>query len=136
MKILVTGAAGFIGSYVVEHLVKRGDEVIGLDNINSYYDIRLKLERLEDLGIDADEIRENVLIRSRNYPNFQFVKTNIENPGYLFRLFEEQMFDKVCHLAAQAGVRYSIEAPLTYVNTNVVGFLHILECCKNIRYSI
>jgi UDP-glucuronate 4-epimerase len=137
-KILVTGAAGFIGFHVSKNLLKRGHEVIGLDNINGYYDINLKYARLNELGINRDEIVENVLLGSAKYDQFSFVKQDITNLMELEGLFFKEKFDKVIHLAAQAGVRYSIENPHAYVQSNLVGFVNILECCRhnNIKHLL
>jgi UDP-glucuronate 4-epimerase len=131
MKILVTGAAGFIGFHLVKRLVDEGHRVVGLDNINDYYNVELKYSRLQELGISKQHIKPNVLIPSTENEHFSFTKTNLEEGDYLSQLFKENRFDVVCHLAAQAGVRYSIENPLAYINSNVVGFTNILECCKS-----
>ena len=131
MKILVTGTAGFIGFHLAQKLLQRGDTVVGLDNINDYYDVNLKYARLNELGIDKNELEENKLISSRTCPNHKFVKTNLENTQTINELFETQKFDAVCNLAAQAGVRYSIENPHAYIQSNVVGFMNILEACRN-----
>ncbi len=131
MKILVTGTAGFIGFHLAQKLLQRGDTVIGLDNINDYYDVNLKYARLNELGIDKNEIEENKLISSKTYPNHKFVKSNLEDAQTINELFEIQKFDAVCNLAAQAGVRYSIENPHAYIQSNVVGFMNILEACRN-----
>ena len=131
MKILVTGTAGFIGFHLAQKLLQRGDTVIGLDNINDYYDVNLKYARLNELGIDKNEIEENKLIFSKTYPNHKFIKANLEDAQIINELFESQKFDAVCNLAAQAGVRYSIENPHAYIQSNVVGFMNILEACRN-----
>lgn len=132
MKILVTGAAGFIGSKLCARLAERGDEVIGLDSINSYYDVRLKYGRLSALtGIRPNDMEENLPTESTRYPNYRFVKMNMEDNAALQKLFQSERFDRVCNLAAQPGVRYSIENPYAYVNSNVVGFLNILEGCRH-----
>ena len=128
MKILVTGTAGFIGFHLAKKLLKRGDEVIGLDNINDYYDVNLKYARLNELGID---ISSHNLIQSSKYKNHKFIKANLEDTNVLNKLFEYEQFDAVCNLAAQAGVRYSIENPNAYIQSNVVGFMNILEACRN-----
>ncbi|MBN2395332.1 MAG: NAD-dependent epimerase [Candidatus Atribacteria bacterium] len=131
MKVLVTGAAGFIGFHVVNALCQRGDEVVGLDNINDYYDVNLKYARLEEAGIKRKAIEDNVLINSEKYPAYRFVKLDIVQLDSLKQLFEVEAFDSVIHLAAQAGVRYSIENPHAYVQSNLVGFVNILECCRH-----
>jgi UDP-glucuronate 4-epimerase len=131
VKILVTGTAGFIGFHLAKKLLERGDEVIGLDNINDYYDVNLKYARLNELGINQEEIKENKLINSSKYPSHKFIKANLEDSQTIDKLFEEEKFDAVCNLAAQAGVRYSLENPHTYIQSNVVGFMNILEACRN-----
>ena len=131
-KILVTGAAGFIGFYVSKILLEKGHEVVGLDNINDYYDVNLKFARLKELGINnGDAIIFNKLCKSENYNKFSFIKMNLEDRTELPKLFETQKFDIVCNLAAQAGVRYSIENPKAYIDSNISGFLNILEGCRN-----
>ena len=132
-KILVTGTAGFIGYHLAKKLLERGDEVVGLDNINDYYDINLKYARLNALGIDKNEVlsSENQLVQSSKYKNHQFIKTDLDDAEEINRLFKEEKFDAVCNLAAQAGVRYSIENPHAYVQSNVLGFLNILEACRH-----
>lgn len=130
MKILVTGVAGFIGSYVALKLAERGDEVIGIDNINNYYNTDLKYGRLASLGIARQSIAWYHLSKSAKYPNFHFMRMNLEDKGALCSLFDTHKFDAVCNLAAQAGVRYSIENPEAYINSNIVGFLNILEACR------
>ncbi|MCA0132699.1 NAD-dependent epimerase [Winogradskyella alexanderae] len=131
MKILVTGAAGFIGFFTSKILTEKGHEVVGLDNINDYYDINLKYSRLKELGINQKDAEVfNYLSRS-DKSNFSFIRMNLEDRENLPSLFEEQKFDVVCNLAAQAGVRYSLENPDTYVDSNIVGFVNILECCRH-----
>ncbi len=130
MKILVTGVAGFIGSYVCKRLLQRGDEVVGLDNINSYYDVNLKYGRLSTLGISKETIDWYKFVNSTLYPKFTFVRMNLEDKQAMRMLFANGHFDKVVNLAAQAGVRYSIENPYAYVESNVDGFLNILEGCR------
>lgn len=130
-KILVTGAAGFIGFYTSKKLIDLGYEVVGLDNINDYYDVNLKFDRLKELGIDRNEAeKENNLTQSSLYPTFKFIRINLENRENLPNLFKDQQFDSVINLAAQAGVRYSLENPMAYVDSNIVGFVNILECCR------
>lgn len=132
MKILVTGAAGFIGFFVSKSLLEKGHTVIGLDNINDYYDVNLKYARLEQLGVDRKDAKDlNNLIKSDSHPHFSFVRMGLEDRENLPLLFKEHNFDTVCNLAAQAGVRYSLENPEAYVDSNIVGFLNILECCRN-----
>ena len=133
MKILVTGTAGFIGFYVAKVLVETGHEVIGLDNINDYYDVNLKYGRLNESGINASDIVYNTYCQSSKYPNYRFIRLNLEDKENLFKVFEQHCFDKVCHLAAQPGVRYSIENPYAYIDSNIVGFLHILEGCRHYK---
>ena len=133
MKILVTGAAGFIGFYVSKLLLEKGHEVIGLDNINNYYDINLKYARLSELGIDQNKAEEfnNVSTSNKFDGHFKFLKLDLADRENLPKLFAKEKFDRVCNLAAQAGVRYSLENPEAYIDSNVVGFLNILECCRN-----
>ena len=129
MKILVTGAAGFIGFHVVRYLLERGDDVVGLDNINDYYDVNLKYARLAETGIDKESIEYGKLVGGKRYPLYRFIKLNLEDREELPKLFERERFERVVNLAAQAGVRYSIENPWAYVDSNITGFVNILECC-------
>lgn len=131
MKILVTGTAGFIGYHLAKKLLSLGHEVIGLDNINDYYSVDLKYARLDELGIKKENIVENILISSNNYPNHKFIKQDLANTNGIYKLFETEKFDAVCNLAAQAGVRYSLENPHVYIDSNIKGFLNILEACRN-----
>lgn len=131
MKILVTGTAGFIGFHLATKLLERGDEVIGLDNINDYYDVNLKYARLNELGIEAHDCKSNEIIQSSKFPNHKFIKMDLADKPAMEELFKTQKFDAVCNLAAQAGVRYSIENPDAYIHSNIIGFMNILECCRH-----
>ena len=131
MKILITGAAGFIGFHLAKRLIERGDEVVGLDNINDYYDVNLKYGRLKESGIDKEKIKYNKLVHSAKYPNYKFIKLNLEDKENIDKLFKEEKFDKVCHLAAQAGVRYSLTNPDAYIQSNIVGHMNILEAVRH-----
>ena len=131
MKILVTGTAGFIGFHAAKKLLERGDEVVGLDNVNDYYDVKLKLDRLASMGIESQGVQEesaeatsasprhdvttsldfNKFYHSSKYPSYRFIRLNLEDRDAIMQLFESEKFDRVIHLAAQAGVRYSIENP-------------------------
>lgn len=134
MKILITGSAGFIGFHLVEKIVKTGNtDIVGIDNINNYYDINLKLARLEQTGIRKEDMGINVPTPSIRYPNYTFYQTDISDYAVLRSIFEKHSFDIVIHMAAQAGVRYSIEHPNAYVQSNVVGFTNILECCRHMH---
>lgn len=116
MKVLVTGAAGFIGFHVCTWLLERGDDVVGIDNLNDYYEVALKQARL-------DQLRPN--------GKFRFIKLDIADRQAMPALFERERFDRVVHLAAQAGVRYSLENPLAYIDSNIVGFMNVLEGCRH-----
>jgi UDP-glucuronate 4-epimerase len=131
MKILVTGTAGFIGSFTAARLAERGDEVIGLDNINDYYDVDIKYGRLERDGIERSAAKEGKRVQSRRYPTYRFMRMHLEDRAGLEELFEEEGFDMVCHLAAQAGVRYSLINPHAYIESNIVAFLNLLESCRH-----
>ena len=125
MKYLVTGAAGFIGFHVSKKLCEQGHEVVGIDNLNDYYDVNLKLARLAEL----DKFTLNNT--SENEGVFRFVKLDLTDRDNMAQLFAEEKFDRVIHLAAQAGVRYSIENPMAYADSNLIGHLTILEGCRN-----
>ncbi len=136
MKILITGTAGFIGSALADKLVARGDEVIGLDSINDYYDINVKYGRLQRAGVidsleDGKDIEYNSLITSSKDKNLKFIKLNLEDRTNLNRLFENEKFDAVCNLAAQAGVRYSLINPYAYIDSNIIGFINLLEASRH-----
>jgi len=131
VKILVTGVAGFIGAFVCKVLLDRGHQVVGIDNLNNYYDVNLKYGRLAFLGIEKEKCIDNALVNSDLYSLFHFVKLDIIDKQQLESLFDKEKFEVVCNLAAQAGVRYSIESPDTYIQSNVVGFANILECCRH-----
>jgi len=136
MKILITGTAGFIGSHLAIKLLSRGDEVVGLDNINDYYDQNVKYGRLQRGGIienleDGKDIKYNELLISSKDKNYKFIKLDLEDKENIDKLFKEEKFDKVINLAAQAGVRYSLTNPSAYVSSNIVGFMNILEACRN-----
>lgn len=130
MKVLVTGSAGFIGFYLTNKLLANGYEVIGIDNINDYYDVNLKLARLKEAGIQITP-KYGVQLQSSKFSNYTFIKVDISDRDTMKRLFEDYKFDIVCNLAAQAGVRYSIENPNTYIDSNIVGFANILEGCRH-----
>lgn len=162
MKILVTGAAGFIGSKLAHQLAKRGDHVVGIDNINTYYNPNLKIARLNEFygivpspytpvakcipetggdGIKTvhyPDLQWGIKLQSPTMPTLSFVRLDITNRGMLERLFETENFDKVMNLAAQAGVRYSLKDPYTYIENNVMGFMNLLECCRknNVQHLI
>jgi UDP-glucuronate 4-epimerase len=131
MKILVTGAAGFIGFHLAKRLVKDGYDVIGFDNINDYYSTDLKYDRLAQLGIERENIIEGSTTESKEHKKFKFIKADLANREVLKDLFTEQKFDVVINLAAQAGVRYSLEDPYRYIDSNIMGFLNILECARH-----
>jgi len=116
MKVLVTGAAGFIGMHVSQDLLNRGDEVVGLDNLNDYYEVSLKLARLAKI---------------QDRKGFTFLKADLADRAALESCFEKHRFDAVINLAAQAGVRYSLENPHAYIDSNIVGFMNVLECCRH-----
>lgn len=131
MKILVTGIAGFIGFHVAKKLLDQGYEVFGFDNINDYYDVNLKYARLQELGLEHNLIDSNEEVKSGLYPKLRFSKLSLEDRTAMEILFKEEQFDLVCHLAAQAGVRYSLENPHSYAESNLIGFLNILEGCRH-----
>ena len=126
MHILVTGAAGFIGFHLCKRLLAGGHTVVGLDNINNYYCTDLKFGRLRELGIWQETIKYGELIKSCIFENLRFIKCNLEDNTTMEQLFAGEKFDKVCNLAAQAGVRYSFENPSAYIQSNIVGFSNII----------
>ena len=132
-KILVTGAAGFIGFHVSKKLIDLGFEVYGIDNLNAYYDVRLKLDRLKELGIDTQSelFMRQQEVKSGSNESFRFSQMDLVDEHRLDHLFLKEKFDAVINLAAQAGVRYSIENPKAYIQANVVGFMNILEACRS-----
>ncbi|MBN1388661.1 MAG: NAD-dependent epimerase [Bacteroidales bacterium] len=137
-KILITGTAGFIGFHLVNKLISEGHKVTGLDNINNYYDVNLKYARLAETGIRKEDIKYNRIINSLKYKDYSFIKLDLEDKESLTDLFRSSGFDYVVNLAAQAGVRYSIDNPMAYVNSNIVGFANILEACRhnNIKHLV
>jgi UDP-glucuronate 4-epimerase len=130
-KILITGAAGFIGFHTVKFFAEQGYNVVGMDNISDYYDVNLKYSRLAECGISTNSMGEKKFIQSSKYPNYQFVKADLCDREFIEEIFEKEKFEWVCNLAAQAGVRYSILNPYSYINSNIVGFLNIIEACRN-----
>ncbi|MDC1508206.1 NAD-dependent epimerase [Saprospiraceae bacterium] len=138
MKILVTGSAGFIGFHLVNKLSERGFEVIGIDNLNDYYDVSLKIDRLKELGVDTSLLtEENKKVKSETISHV-FYKMDLCESSRLLNLFQEKKFDVVINLAAQAGVRYSIDKPEVYIKSNLVGFANLLEACRqnNIKHLV
>jgi UDP-glucuronate 4-epimerase len=131
MKVLVTGTAGFIGSYTAVRLAESGNEVFGIDNVNDYYDVNLKYGRLQRDGIGREPAEKGQEVRSTRFPNYRFKRMDLKDGRELEQLFSRERFERVCHLAAQAGVRYSLTHPHSYVEANIVGFLNILESCRH-----
>ena len=131
-KILVSGSAGFIGYHLVKKLLNRGYDVVGIDNINDYYDVTLKYDRLKDTGINIhpDSPSGDNPIQSSEHPGYRFQRLDLADRDGIMALFENEGFDYVVHLAAQAGVRYSLTNPQAYVDANITGFLNILEACR------
>ena len=130
MKILVTGAAGFIGFHTVKHFAEKGNRVVGIHTINTYYDVELKYARLAETGIRKELIKNHQSVQSTVNPNYRFIKADLQDKVFIDKLFANEHFDVVCHLAAQAGVRHSIENPYAYINSNIIGFMNILEACR------
>jgi UDP-glucuronate 4-epimerase len=131
MKILITGTAGFIGFHLACKLIGRGFDIVGIDNINDYYDPELKFARLAECGIPKAEVSWHREIRSTKYQNYRFIRMNLESKGELMSLCHREQFDAIVHLAAQAGVRYSILNPDAYAQSNLVSFLNILEVSRH-----
>lgn len=131
MTILVTGAAGFIGFHLVEKLLQQGNKIVGIDSINDYYDPKLKYARLAESGIGAKAEKFRQEVQSTKYANYRFIRMKLEERDTLQKLFETEKFDIVVNLAAQAGVRYSLENPYAYIESNIVGFLNLLECARH-----
>ena len=130
-KVLITGTAGFIGFHLANLLISRGYEIIGLDAINDYYDVNLKYARLNESGISKNEIEYNKFVKSEKFDNYRFIKLNLEDKDNIDLLFKNENFDLVVNLAAQAGVRYSLQNPHAYINSNILGFTNILEGCRH-----
>jgi UDP-glucuronate 4-epimerase len=135
MKILITGTAGFIGYHLAKQLLERGDTVVGIDNLNDYYDVRLKYARLANTGIQVNTLAYGKPVESKKYPNYTFIKLDLLDKDQLEDTFEKNKFDAVCNLAAQAGVRYSLTNPDVYIDSNIKGFLNILECCRHFKIN-
>lgn len=131
MKILVTGTAGFIGYHLTVKLLQQGVEVVGLDLINDYYDVELKLARLAELGIDARTLAMQKPQQSSKYPNFRFLKVDLAEHDFVVDFMKQEQFTQVAHLAAQPGVRYSLVNPRAYLHANVDAFLSVLEGCRH-----
>lgn len=131
MTILITGTAGFIGFHVASYYIQKGNTVYGIDNINDYYDVDLKYNRLKQHGVNRENIKYNELVTSRKYPNYSFIKLDIADNEKLTHFFRDKKIDYVCNLAAQAGVRYSIEKPQTTINSNLLAFVNLIEASKN-----
>jgi len=131
MNILITGTAGFIGYHLANRLLSRGDRVIGVDSLNDYYDPELKLDRLREAGVDTETIAYGQSVSSAKYPGYHFRQLQLEDRQGMEKLFAEEKVDVVVNLAAQAGVRYSLINPHAYVESNIVGFVNILEACRH-----
>lgn len=130
-KYLITGSAGFIGFHLTKALLEKGHDVIGLDNLNDYYDVKLKYARLDQCGISNEAIDWNFFVQSNKFNSYRFIRMNIEDKPRIMDLVFTGAFDYIIHLAAQAGVRYSIDHPDVYIQSNIVGFFNILEACRH-----
>lgn len=137
-KVLVTGTAGFIGFHLTKRLLDEGFQVVGIDVINDYYDINLKYSRLNFLGIEKNKIQRNQMVDSNIHPNLNFIQSDLANHEFIVDFMKSESFDFVVNLAAQAGVRYSIDNPLAYTHSNVDGFLSILEGARqsNVKHLV
>ena len=131
MKVLITGTAGFIGFHAASKFLAAGFEVTGIDNINDYYDTDLKYDRLKESGIAKADVHYNASVRSSKWPKYKFIKVDLEDTENIDKLFHDNKFDVVIHLAAQAGVRYSLTNPRSYIQSNIVGFINILEASRH-----
>ena len=129
MKILITGTAGFIGFHLVNRLLQEGHSVVGVDQINDYYDVQLKKDRLALTGISTEEGLSQGVI-SNKYSDYIFYRASLEDKSAIYSIFEKEQPDAVCNLAAQAGVRYSLENPDAYIQSNIIGFQNIIEACR------
>jgi UDP-glucuronate 4-epimerase len=138
MKVLVTGTAGFIGFHLALRLLEDGHKVVGLDSINDYYDVNLKYARLRESGVGKEASEWRKVIQSRKYENYCFIRMQLEDRAGMEQLFGEEKFDQVVNLAAQAGVRYSLTNPYAYIESNIAGFMNVLECCRhnNIKHLV
>ncbi len=130
MNILVTGTAGFIGFHIVKRICSLNYNILNIDNINDYYDTKLKLDRLQELGFDINQIKEDEIISSKKHTNLKFVKANLEDKKTII-IIKNFTPEVIIHLAAQAGVRYSFENPYAYISSNIVAFLNIIEYCRH-----
>ena len=126
-KILITGSAGFIGFHLVDQLLNENIEIVGLDIINHYYDVNLKYDRLKQHGVLKDDLIFNKKIKSKNFKNYSFLKADLSDHDFIVEFMINEKFDYVVNLAAQAGVRYSLENPRAYLKSNIDGFLSVLE---------
>ena len=129
MKILITGTAGFIGFHLAERLLQDGHSIVGFDQVNDYYDVQLKKDRLAYSGINAEKVPAQGVV-SNKYPKYIFYQASLEDKSAIYSIFEKEQPDAVCNLAAQAGVRYSLENPEAYIQSNIIGFQNIIEACR------